>query len=61
MPLQSEFKEFEEAHREFLVAYHVLTTKNTKSKAAEARKALMKMKNLCTDLRKSVQDFKEKI
>lgn len=61
MPLQSEFKEFEEAYRDFLLAYTVLTTKKTKSKAAEARKALMKIKNLCTDLRKSVQEFKEKI
>lgn len=61
MPLESEMKKFDQAHREFLVAYTILTTKKTKSKAAEARKALMTIKNLCTDLRKSIQEYKEKI
>jgi hypothetical protein len=53
--------EFEKAYRDYLVAYTILTTKKTKSKAAEARKALMTMKNLCGDLRKSIQVYKEKI
>jgi hypothetical protein len=61
MPLESEFKQLEEAHRAFLVAYTVLTTKKIKSKAPEARKALMAMINISKDLRKSVQEYKEKI
>ena len=61
MTLESEFRELEEAHREFLVAYHLLTTKKTKSKGPEARKALQKMREICGDLRKSVQAYKEKI
>lgn len=61
MTLESEVKEFDQAYREFLVAYTVLTTKKTKSQAAKARKALMSIKNLCTDLRKSISEYKEKI
>jgi hypothetical protein len=61
MPLESEFKELENAHRAFLVAYTILTEKKVKSKAPEARKALMDMINICKELRKSVQEYKEKI
>ena len=61
MTLESEFKEFEEAHREFLVAYTLLTTKKIKSKAPEARKALQKLKELSGDLRKSIQAYKESL
>ena len=61
MPLESDFKTLESAHRDFLVAYTILTTKKIKSKAPEARKALMVMINTCKDLRKSVQTFKESI
>jgi hypothetical protein len=61
MTLESDFKQLEEAHRRFLVAYTILTTKKTKSKAAEARKALMDMKNICGDLRKSIQEYKSKL
>lgn len=61
MTLESEYKELELAHRDFLVAYTVLTEKKTKSKAPEARKALMRMIETCKSLRKSVQEFKEKI
>jgi hypothetical protein len=61
MTLDSEFKELEEAHRRFLVAYTVLTEKKVKSKAAESRKALMDIITVCKEMRKSVQAFKEKI
>ena len=61
MTLESDFKELEQAHREFLVAYTILTTKKIKSKAPEARKALMNIINISKDMRKSVQDYKEKI
>lgn len=61
MSLQSEFEEFEKAHRDFIVAYTILTNKKIKSKAPEARKALMSMINLSKDMRKSVQSFKESI
>jgi hypothetical protein len=61
MPIESDFKDFEKAHREFLVAYTILTEKKIKSKAPEARKALMDIINIAKDMRKSVQDFKEKI
>ena len=61
MTLQSEFADLETAHRAFLIAYTVLTEKKIKSKAPEARKALMDIINISKELRKSVQDFKEKI
>lgn len=61
MPLESDFKELEKAHREFLVAYTILTEKKIKSKAPEARKALMNIITISKDLRKSVQEYKEKI
>lgn len=61
MPLESEFKELEAAHREFLVAYTILTEKKIKSKAPEARKALKKMMDISKDMRKSVQEYKESI
>lgn len=61
MTLESDFKDLEKAHRDFLVAYTILTTKKIKSKAPEARKALMAMINTCKELRKSVQAFKENI
>jgi hypothetical protein len=61
MTLESDYKDLEQAHTEFLVAYHMLTTKKIKSKAPEARKALMDIITIAKDMRKSVQDFKEKI
>lgn len=61
MPLEAEFKQFEDAHRNFLVAYTGLTQNKIKSRAPEARKALKEMMDLCKELRKSVQEYKEKI
>lgn len=61
MSLESDFQTLEKAHRDFLVAYTILTTKKIKSKAPEARKALMSIINISKDLRKSVQAFKENI
>jgi len=61
MSLQSEFKELEAAHRQFLVAYTLLTEKNIKSKATEARKALMLIINTSKALRKSVQEYRNNI
>jgi hypothetical protein len=61
MPIETDFKDLEKAHRDFLVAYTILTEKKIKSKAPEARKALMDIINIAKELRKSVQDFKEKI
>ena len=61
MSVESDFEQLEKAHREFLVAYTLLTTKKIKSKAPEARKALMDIINIAKDLRKSVQEYKEKI
>ena len=61
MTLTSEFQELEAAHREFLVAYTLLTTKQIKSKAPEARKALMAIIEAAKLLRKSVQEYKEGI
>ena len=61
MGLEQDFKDLEKAHRELLVAYTILTEKKIKSKAPEARKALMNIINIAKDMRKSVQDFKDKI
>ena len=61
MSLESEMAQFDQAHRDFLVAYTILTSKNTKSQAVKARKALMTIKNLCIDLRKSVQEYMKNI
>jgi hypothetical protein len=61
MTIESDYKALEESHRAFLVAYTVLTTKKIKSKAPEARKALMGIIEASKSLRKSVQEFKEKI
>lgn len=61
MTLESDFENLEKAHRELLVAYTTLTEKKVKSKAPEARKALMDIINISKDMRKSVQDFKDKI
>jgi hypothetical protein len=61
MTLESDFKDLEQAHIDFLVAYTLLTTKKIKSKAPETRKALMNIMTIAKDMRKSVQDYKEKI
>ena len=61
MALEEDFKDLEKAHRELLVAYTILTEKKIKSKAPEARKALMDIINIAKDMRKSVQEYKEKI
>lgn len=61
MTLESDFKELEKAYRELIVAYTILTEKKIKSKAPEARKALMNIINVAKDMRKSVQDFKDSI
>ena len=59
MPLEKQFEELEKAHRDFLVAYTILTQKKIKSKAPEARKALMEIITVSKELRKSVQEFKD--
>jgi hypothetical protein len=61
MTLESEFKAFDEAYKDFIVAYTLLTTKKIKSKAPEARKALKDIMDLSKELRKTIQDYKEKI
>jgi hypothetical protein len=61
MSLEKQFGDLEQAHRDFLVAYTILTQKKIKSKAPEARKALMEIINISKELRKSVQEFKDKI
>lgn len=61
MSLESEFKEFEQHHREFLVHYHLLTTKKTKSEAAKARKSLQELSVLIKSMRKSIMEFKNSI
>jgi hypothetical protein len=61
MTLESDFKDLEKAHRDLIVAYTLLTEKKIKSKAPEARKALMELINVAKEMRKSVQEFKEKI
>lgn len=61
MSLAKDFQTLEAAHRDFLVAYTLLTQKNIKSKAPEARKALMDIINISKELRKSVQTYKEQI
>lgn len=59
--LKTEFDHFEQSHREFITAFTLLTTKKIKSRAPEARKALMNIINSAKDLRKLIQEFKEKI
>jgi hypothetical protein len=61
MSIDSEFEELERAHRAFLVAYTILTEKKIKSKAPEARKALMDIIAVAKELRKSVQAYKDSI
>jgi hypothetical protein len=61
MGLESDFKDLEEAHRKLIVAYTILTEKKIKSKAPEARKALMDIINIAKGMRKSVQEFKDKL
>lgn len=61
MTLATEFADFEKAYRAFLIAYTVLTEKKVKAKAPEARKALQEMRELAGAMRKSIQEFKEKI
>ena len=61
MGLEQDFNELEKAHRDLIVAYTILTEKKIKSKAPEARKALMDIINIAKDMRKSVQDYKDSI
>jgi hypothetical protein len=61
MGLESDFEDLEKAHRELIVAYTMLTEKKIKSNAPKARKALMDIINIAKEMRKSVQEFKEKI
>jgi hypothetical protein len=61
MGLESDFNDLEKAHRGLIVAYTILTEKKIKSKAPEARKALMDIINIAKEMRKSVQEFKDKI
>jgi hypothetical protein len=61
MPLADEAKKLDQAYKNWIVASEILRSKKIKSKAPEARKALMEMMNLCKTLRKSVQTFKESI
>ena len=61
MTLKSDFEELEAAHRDFITAYTVFTTKKIKSRAPVARKALMRIILASKALRKSVQEFKTKI
>jgi len=57
MPLESDFKELQESHRRFLVAYTILTEKQTKNKSVEARKHLKDIMRISKDLRQSIQEY----
>ena len=59
--LDKEFKEFEHLHRQFIVAYTLLTTKKVKSRAVDARKALGEMGKLTKKLRATIQEYKSSI
>ncbi len=61
MSLESEFKQLQDAHRRYLVAYTLLTDKKIKSKATEARKALGDMVKIIKDHKKSILEFKKNI
>lgn len=61
MSLESDFKKMEQHYRDFIVAYTLLTTKKVKSRAPEARKALMGVATMAKELRKSIQVYKEKL
>ena len=57
MPGHSDdFKKLEEAHRRFITAYTLFCEKGVQARAVEARKALLDIKNISGDLRKSIQD-----
>ena len=61
MPLESDFKQLEEAHRRMIVAYAGLTDKKVKSRAPELRKALMEIAVIAKEMRKSTQTYKDRL
>ena len=61
MPLESDYKALVDAHRKIMTHYTVLTERKVKSAAPKLRKALMEMANVCKDMRKSAQTYKDRL
>jgi hypothetical protein len=61
MTLESEIKEFDKAYKDFIVASTLLTEKKIKSRATDARKALMTIRNVSKTLGKSILEYKNSI
>ena len=59
MPLESDWKELNDAFRKMNVAYAGLTDKKIKNKSIELRKELKKIMDISLQMRKSTQTYKD--
>ena len=59
MPLESDWKELNDAVRKMNIAYVGLTDKKIKNKSIELRKELKKIMDISLQMRKSTQTYKD--
>lgn len=59
MPLESDYKELNDAFRRMNIAYVGLTDRKIKNKSIELRKELKKIMDISLEMRKSTQTFKD--
>jgi len=59
MPLESDYKELNDAFRRMNIAYVGLTQRQIKNKSIELRKELKKIMDISLEMRKSTQTFKD--
>jgi len=59
MPLESDYKELNDAFRRMNIAYVGLTDRKIKNKSIELRKELKKIMDISLEMRKSTQTYKD--
>jgi len=59
MPLESDYKELNDAFRRMNIAYVGLTDRQIKNKSIELRKELKKIMDISLEMRKSTQTYKD--
>jgi hypothetical protein len=61
MTLESDFNKMQYAYNTLIYHYTRLTVKKVKGESSEVRKALSVIQGLAKDMRKSTQEYKEKM
>lgn len=61
MGLEQDFQTLQSQYNALVYHYHRLTEKKVKGEATQVRKRLSEIASTCKDMRKSTQEYKEKM